>query len=136
MAHLVFTNAYVLLNSVDLSAHVKSVSIDYKAEIQDETVMGDTARGRLPGLKDWSVQVEFHQDFAAASVDATLFPLVGASAFAIEIKPVNTTASATNPRFTGSALLESYSPIGGTVGDVLMAPITLLGDGTLTRQTS
>lgn len=95
--------------------------------------MGDTTRNKLPGLKNWTVDVEFAQDFAAASVDATLFPLVGAAAFPISIKPTSAAVSATNPNFSGSALLATYSPIGGAVGDVATTTITLEGTGLLTR---
>jgi hypothetical protein len=136
MASFVLTNAYVKINSVDLSDHVRSVKINYSAETPDNTAMGATTHSRLPGLKDWSVDVEFNQDFAAANVDATLFPLVGAAAFAIELRGVNATVTATNPKWTGNALLADYSPVGNKVGDLAVAPIKLVGTGALTRGTS
>lgn len=131
-----FNNAKVTVNSVDLSDHVKSVSISYGAEELDDTVMGDTAKSRLPGLLDWSAEVEWVQDFAASEVDATLFPLVGAASFTFAVVPVNAAVSATNPNFNGNAILTSYQPMGGTVGQLLMAPSTFQGDGVLTRATS
>ena len=98
--------------------------------------MSANSKQRIAGLKDWSVDVELNQDFAAASVDATLFPLVGAAAFAIEIRPDAGAVSATNPKFTGNALLESYPPISGSVGELATVSITLQGDGDLTRATA
>ena len=44
MAHFVITAARVEINSVVLSDHVESVSLEYKAELQDDTNMGDTTR--------------------------------------------------------------------------------------------
>ena len=133
MAVLVLTNANVLINAVDLSAIVRSVSVDYQANLQDKTAMGATAHARLGGLKDYTLTLEFNQDFAAASVDATLFPIVGTSV-AIEVRPVNAARSATNPAYTGNAILAQYKPIGGKVGDMFIAPATFNGDGALARQ--
>lgn len=133
MAEIILKNAHLTVNTVDLSDHVRSLTINYGAELQDKTAMGDDSRARLAGLKDFSVDVEFHQDYALANVDATLFPLVGAAAFAIIIRPDAAVKSATNPEYRGNALLESYQPVGGAVGDMHTAPITLQGDGDLAR---
>src|ERR1043165_7871428 len=101
MATLVFTDASVKINTVDLSDHVKSVKLNYSAELQDSTAMGMTSKGRKGGLKDWSAEIEFYQDYAAAKVDATIFPLVGVQT-AFELIPVKGTGvSATNPRYQG-----------------------------------
>lgn len=136
MAEIVFDDPYVMINSVDLSDHVRSVTINYKAEIQDKTAGGASSRARIAGLKDWSIDVEFNQDYAAGEVDATLFPLVGAAAFPIVIKPDGSATAVTNPKFTGNALLESYSPIAGSIGDLATTTITMQGDGGLSRATA
>jgi hypothetical protein len=135
MASLAFTNASVVLNSVDLSDHVKSVTLNYSAAMLDDTAMGDTTKKNKGGLKDWSLNVEFKQDYAAASVDATLFPLVG-STFTVAVKPVNTATSATNPQYSGTGILESYPPIAGGVGNLAAASVTIQAAGTLSRATS
>jgi hypothetical protein len=132
---MVLTTAFVSINSVNLSAYVKSVSVSYKSEMQDDTAMGDTARSRIGSLKDYSLSIEFFQDYAAGAVDATLFGIVG-SVVPIEIRGSSAAASATNPKYTGSAILETYQPVGGSVGDNLMAPVTMSGVGALTRATS
>lgn len=135
MANRVLNNAYVTLNAVDLSNLVRTVTLDYSAEMQDDTAMSDTARSRIGGLKDWSLTIEFFQDYAASKVDATLFSLVG-STFAVEVRSDSGSASATNPKYTGTGILESYVPVGGTVGENQMAPVTIRGVGALTRATS
>lgn len=132
MAVLVLTNAKVLINTVDLSAFVRSVSINYQANLQDKTAMGATAHARIGGLKDWSMDFEFNQDFAASSVDATLFPIVGSSVV-VDVQPVNAARSATNPSYNGNAIMDSYKPISGKVGDMFVAPITFKSDGILNR---
>ncbi len=136
MAVLVLKNSFVSINGVDLSNHVKSVTINYSAEILEKTAMSANSKQRIAGLKDWSVDIELNQDFVAASVDATLFPLVGAAAFPVIFRPDAAVVSATNPQFSGNALLESYPPISGSVGEVAVASVTLQGDGDLTRATA
>lgn len=136
MAILVFKDAYVNLNTVDLSDHVRSVTIDYGATLQDKTAMGATTSGSIAGLLDWTINIEFLQDYAAGEVDATLFPLVGAAEFAFIIKPNGDTTSATNPKFTGNAVIENYQPLGGSVGDLAMAPVTLRPGTAIARATS
>lgn len=135
MAEQVLTNAYVLLNSVDLSDHVRSVSINYNSEPQDITAMSDTTRQRTGGLLDWTIAIEFNQDYAANEVDVTLFSLVGTT-FAFEIRADAGSVATTNPKFTGTALLESYQPVGGSIGEVHVAPIQLTAASALTRATS
>lgn len=132
MAEFVYTNAFLSIGGTDLSDHVRQATLEYNAEMQDKTAMGDLTRTRLGGLKDWTLTLNFNQDFAASNVDATLFPLVGTSV-AIILRPDAGVVSATNPNFTGNAILESYAPLGGNVGDMAETPVSFQADGTLTR---
>ena len=136
MAKFVLKDGYVSINAVVLSDHVESVTVNHNGETPERTSMGDNSRARLPGLKDFSLDLNFRQDHAASNVDATLFPLVGAAAFAIEIRPTTAAVSSTNPKYTGNCLLSAYNPVTGTVGDTAAAPATLIGDGDLARATS
>lgn len=130
-----FTNAYLLVNSVDLTSRVKSVTLNYNAAMLDATCMGDLTKVNLAGLKEWSIQAEFVDDLAASgagSVDATLAALVGAAAFAIHFKPVNTTIATTNPDYTGNVVLAGM-PIGGAHGELLRKSVTFQCAGALDR---
>lgn len=139
MADFVFKDALVVINSVDLSDHVASVSLDYNAETPDNTAMGDTTRSFIPGLLVKGMSVEFHQDFAASNVDATIFPLVGAAAFPVRVRASKTGAiSATNPEYQGNMIVENYPIFGGSVGDHARTTVTFVsGDGlALVRDTT
>lgn len=133
MAELVLKDASVVINSVDLSDHVSSVTINYSAAMLSKTAMGQNSETRLAGLKDFSLDVEFNQDYAASTIDATLFPLVGAASFPVVVKPTSGAVSATNPSYSGNALLESYSPVTGAVGEIAKVSVSMPGDGDLTR---
>lgn len=138
MAIFCYKDAYLSINGTDLSDHVQECSCNFDAEMLDRTVMGDDWRSFLPGLKNWEITVTFAQDYASGKVDATLWSLLGATAFPIVFKPNGSTTSSTNPKFTGNAVLANYNPIGGAVGDLAKAQVTLkAGDGDgLTRATS
>jgi len=134
MATHVFYDASVTINAVDLSDHVKSVTLNTGARMEDDGNMGDDTEVNLAGIKTWSVSVEFSEDFAAGEVDATLFPLVGAAAFAIAIRPTSAAASATNPEYGGNVVLSSYN-LGGAWGDKHAASAEFASAGSLTRGT-
>lgn len=134
MAKLVFTNAYITVNGVDFSDHIGAVTIDQSADEIETTAFGTAGwRSRVAGLKDGSVKLDWHQDFAA-SVDATLSSAWGAVGTVVVI-PNGTAASATNPRWTCPVVLSGYSPVAGSVGDLLTFSTTWAAAGAFTRGT-
>ena len=135
MATFVFTDASVTINSVDLSDHVRSVTLDISAEEQDDTAMGATFRSRKGGLKDGSISLEFNSDFAAAEIDATIFPILGTSV-AFDIRATSSAVSATNPKYTGNCLVTQHVPVGNAVGDLATPSVTWPTTGTISRATS
>jgi hypothetical protein len=105
----------------------------------DDTAFGTTGtRSNRPGLKNWSMEAEFLQDFAVGAVDATLFSLVGAVPFPISARPTSAAVSATNPSYSGNAVLESYPPLSGEVGvlGTVSASFRSGGGSALTRATA
>ena len=138
MATQVLTNAMVLINAVDLSNHVKQVELSQSVDMQDVTAMGGDTKITKPGLKDWSLKVTFHQDYAVGpnSVDATISPLIAAAPFAIEVRPVNAARSTSNPAWTGQGSISSYNPVAGGVGEEQLAAVTIEAAGSLSRLTS
>lgn len=134
MASLHFNDAFVSINAKDLSSFTRSVTINYAAEMLDETAMGDDTRINKGGLKNWSMELEMNQDFGATPApDIDLFSLVG-STFTVIVRPVEASAqSATNPHFTGTGILESYPPLGNGVGELALTSISIQSAGTLSR---
>ena len=126
MAAFVFTDAFVSIAAVDLSNDTQQVAIDIGSELQDNTVMGFAARSNIPGLLTGGAQVTFLQDFAAAQVDVTIFPLIGTT-FVNLFRPTSAATSATNPEYSLTACIPDggYRPIGGSVGDMATATLNL-----------
>ena len=142
MAKMVLTDAYVLINSVNLSAWVKQVTLDLPADAVDVTTMGATQKVNLPGLKDFSCQITFLQDFAAGGPHATLAPLAAATGtgalFPIEIRPTSAARSVTNPAYTNAAVfIDDYAPVsGGSVGAEATATVSVKQAQNWARQTA
>ncbi len=120
---------------VDLSDHVLSITLNIEVDLQEDSAMGDTFRTRLAGLKDWSLDVTFKQDFAATEVDVTLEAILGVSG-TFTGKPTSGGISATNPRYYGECILESYPPISNAIGELATVTARFMGNGTLTRAES
>jgi hypothetical protein len=136
MAKFVATDYKITLNGTDFSDHLAACTMDITSEEQDTTSFGRTFRTRIGGLKDGSVQLDFHQDFGANSVDATLFPLLGSQATVVVV-PTSGSVSATNPSYTGVFLVSQYSPFASNVGDLATLSVSWNAAGTagITRGT-
>ena len=135
MATIHYRNPKVEVNGVDLSDNFSSAALNLSAEMLDETAFGDTTRIRKGGLFDWSIELNAHQDFVSGEVDSTFFALVGVTA-CIELRPQNICSTVINPIYSGIGIIESYNPIGGDVGSLLDAPITIQSAGALSRATA
>lgn len=136
MAEFVLDDAFCSVAGTDLSDHMTEGTLDVSAELGQITAMGDDWHERLAGLKDWTASITFNQDFAAGSVDATLWAALG-TAVTIIIRPVNAGGvGPTNPNFSGTAILEGYPPVAGSVGEPAKVQATFRGAGALQRLTA
>jgi hypothetical protein len=134
VAKFVATDYNITIGGTNLSTSLAAATLDITAEEQDTTAFGSTYRTRIAGLKDASVTFDFHQDFGAGSIDATLFPLVGSLATVV-IKPTSGTVSATNPTYTFTALVTQYQPFASSVGDLATLSVSWPVSGEVVRGT-
>lgn len=129
------TDYFVSINGTTFSTALNSVELAEEADNLETTAFGSTWRTRIGGLKQASLTLNFMQDFAAGSVDATLNPLLGSIATVV-IKPTSGTVSSTNPTYTMQALVTQYSPFASSVGDLATLSVTWPVNGTVTRATA
>lgn len=126
MPFIVFTDAYVLLNSVNYSDHVKGVTLSYSAMLLDSTVMTTSGtKSNTPGLKDWQLEVDLLNDYAAGSIDELLFALIGNAGFPIAVRPTSGAISTSNPEYQANGVLANYDPMQAKVGDLATTKITI-----------
>jgi hypothetical protein len=132
VAHFPFTDGFVTLNSVDLSAHVVSCDLDYdNTTVEDGPCMGQTSRKNLYVITNWTARIRFKQDFAASQVHASLESLARAgTSFAMRVRPDKSDAiSATNPEFQADGIIQSFKAMGGTFGEVPETEIVIVPTG-------
>ena len=125
MAKFTLTDAYISINGVVLSDHGNQVDVVTQSDQVDFTSFGAVNKVYGKGLGDGTMTMTFFQDFAAASVDATLWPLSQSSTpFTVEVRATSAARSATNPAFSMSALLFEYHPLQGGIGEASSTPVT------------
>jgi hypothetical protein len=140
MARLVLTNVNITVAGVDLSDHIASVTLGSTYDVVETTAFADgnvpqAAKNRIAGLVDNSLTLEFHQDFAAGEVEATIYPLLGTVA-AVEVQPVNAAISVDSPLYTFNALISEWTPLNGAVGELATASVTWPISGQITKDTT
>jgi hypothetical protein len=128
MARLVLTNVEVTVAGVSLADHIASITLGSTYDVLETTAFAggnvpQAAKERIAGLVDNSVTLEFHQDYAAGDVEATIYPLLGTVA-AIKVQPVNGAISAQNPEYQFNALISEWTPLNGAVGELSTASVT------------
>jgi len=136
MARIVLTNVGVVLGGIDLSDHIASVEISQNFDEVETTAFGNAGRTRVAGLQDSSLSLSFHQDFAAANVEATIAPLVGGTTSFV-LAPLGTAiaAAGTAPRYSGTVLITEWTPLNGAIGELSTADVTWPVVGVVTRGT-
>ena len=135
MAVLVLTDASITINSVSLGDHSNTVTLNYEKDSVEITAFGMTGHKFTGGLQNNSLDIDLMQDFAAANVEATIFPLVGTQTTVV-IKPTSDAVSATNPSYTlTDTFLAAHTPVAGAVGELAMTSLSFTG-GVLTKATS
>ena len=125
----------VTINGTDFSSSINSVDLSIESADVETTAFGSSFTTRVGGLKSASITLDFHQDFAASSVDSFLFPLLNSLATVV-LLPTSGTVSATNPSYTAVCLVNQYQPFNSAVGDLATLSVTWPTSGTVVRATS
>jgi hypothetical protein len=134
MAKFAAIDYKITVAGVDFSTNLNSVELSQEADDLETTAFGQSWRSRIGGLNNASITLNFMQDFAAGSVDATLNPLLGSIATVI-IQSASGTISATQPKYTATCLVTAYSPFASSVGDIATLSVTWPVSGTVVRGT-
>ena len=117
-------NVGVKVNSIDLSDHVTSVTLNRTFDELEVTAMGDTGHKYVKGLEASSVTIDFLNDDAASNVLATLQAAWGTTVEVKLLQVKGTAVSATNPLYTFNVLVNGTTDINGAVGDIGTQSVT------------
>jgi hypothetical protein len=135
MAVFLNNGVSVTVNSVDLSDHVQSITINRNFEELDVTAMGDTGRKAVKGLEASSITIDFLNDTATGETLATLQAAWGTSV-PVVVKQTSAAVSATNPSYTMTCLVNGTTDVNGAVGDLGMQSVTWNVNGAIAIATT
>lgn len=134
---MVLTAAYLAIPiGTDLSAYTSKVEVTAEVEDKDVTTFASLGwKVLLGGLKSGQVAATFKNDITDNLLDEIMWAVFG-TVQTFEVRAINTTATSSNPKYTGSLLVKSWAPITGAVGDVNEQSVTYPTSGAITRGTS
>ncbi len=135
MAVFLSNGVVVTLNSVALSDHVTSATINRVFEELEVTAMGDSSRKYTKGLETSTISLDFLSDTAAANVNATLQSAWGTTV-PITLKQTSAATSATNPLYSTTILVNNTTDINGAVGDIASQSISFTCNSPIVITTS
>lgn len=136
MAKMVLLASYVSLNATDLSSYARKVELTAEVEDKDVTTYGSLGwKEVLGGLKSGELSIEFLQDVAAAAIDSIMWPLLG-TVVTFEVRLDQAAVGTSNPKYTGSVLVNGWNPLEGSVGDEASVSVGYPTSGAITRATA
>ena len=135
MAIFLSNGVVVTLNSVALSDHVTSATINRSFDELEVTAMGDTAHKFVKGLEASTITLDFLNDTASANVLQTLQAAWGTTV-TLTLKQTNAVTSATNPLYSTTVLVNNTTDINGAVGDISTQSITFTCNSPIVITTS
>ena len=126
MAIFLSNGVVVTLNSVVLSDHVTSATINRSFDELEITAMGDSAHKFVKGLEASTITLDFLNDDAASgsgSVRATLQAAWG-STVTLTLKQTSAAISTTNPEYQTTVLVNNTTDINGATADESTQSVT------------
>ena len=109
---------------VDFSDHVTAFTLTQQADQLEVTAMGDTAHKFVTGLSADTITVTVLNDRGAGSILATLQAAYGTTVAFKAIQVSDEAVSATNVLYTGTILVDNFTPINGAVADEATIDLT------------
>ena len=135
MAVFLNNGVSVTVNSVDLSDHVTSITLNRTFDELEVTAMGDSGHKYVKGLEASSITLDFLNDTATGEVLQTLQAAWGTNVTVV-VKQTSGAVSATNPSYTMTALVNNTTDINGAVGDLGTQSVTWNVSGTIAVATA
>lgn len=126
MAIFLSNGVVATLNSVVLSDHVTSATINRSFDELEVTAMGDSAHKFVKGLEASTITLDFLNDDAASgagSVRATLQAAWGTTV-PLTLKQTSAAVSTTNPLYSTTVLVNNTTDINGAVSEESMQSLT------------
>lgn len=136
MAKYVVTSQKVTVNGTDISSACARAELVLNSAEVETTDFGSAGWTEvIGGLKSGQLTLDFHSDFGAGGVSSVFDDLLGTIGTFVVIAN-GTAASATTPAYTATALINSFTPVAGAVGDLSTFSVTLPTTGAVSYGTA
>lgn len=136
MPKMVLTAAFVSLNNVDRSGDCSKVELGVEVEEKDVTTfLAAGWKVVTGGLKSGSLALTFKNDLAVGALDESMWSLFG-TVVPFKVRATNAAVGTSNPEYSGSVLVKSWSPVAGAPGDVNELSVTYPTSGAVARATA
>ena len=136
MPKMVLLAEYLSINSNVLNTFTKKAELTVEVEEKDITNYASLGwKEVIGGLKSGELGCEFLQDFAATQLDAIMWPLLG-TVVPFEVRADQAAVGVSNPKYTGSILINGWNPITGSVGDEATVSMGFPTSGAVARATA
>jgi hypothetical protein len=124
MAIFMGNKVAVIVGTTTITDHVSTVSLAREIDQVEITAMNDTLANVIGGVERSTVNLELYNDFASGSVNSLFEDALGTK-LNIKLIPVSGTVSATNPSYTMSCLVSSWTPVNGAIDSVASVSVSL-----------
>lgn len=136
MPKKVLLDAQLDINGTDLTQWCAKIELMDEFEDKDTTTYASGGAKEVQGgLESGEVSITFKNDYAAAALDSIMWALrrsVVTWKARADLDPVTTS----NPQYSGSLLVNKWTPINGSVGDVAEVDVSFPLSGPMARATS
>lgn len=119
---IITDNLTVTVNGVDFTDHCAAITVTLGAADISTNAFGSQYERSANGLKNGTVALNLHSDYAAGSVNKTIGPLYTNNAYATVVAGGTLGGTATSG--TAICRVNSVIPIGGAVGDLMTQDLT------------
>lgn len=133
MAKMVLLAAYCQLDGNDLSDYANKIELKAEVEEKDVTTYGSEGwKELLGGLKSGELGLELKQDVAAGALDSIMWPLLGL-VVPFSVRLDQAAVGPSNPSYSAAALIKSWNPMEGSVGDDASVKVSFPTSGKVLR---
>ena len=124
MSRVIYSCAHLLIDGLDASADLNSLTVNYGSESKDITTMGNDTRISKGGLKTGSIDAAGLLNLGSSLIDEVLWGKIGETDVVVAVFPVGINAGSTS--LTGEAMgsVPNTLAIGGAVGEILPFSVT------------
>lgn len=136
MAKKVLLDAQLEIDGNDLTQWCAKVELTDDFEEKEVTTFSSGgAKEVLGGLESGSIGISFKNSHSAGELDQIMWAL-RREVKTFKVRADEAAVSTSNPQYSGSILINQWSPIMGSVGDVNEFDVTFPLSGALVRATS